>query len=86
MSQGSKEPLVQLCPAFQVQSSPICMASYGAAPGGGVRGVPLGGKAPSAATGSAQSACVLGLELEWLAHSLAGLGQSLGWQRGVTIG
>lgn len=35
MSQGSKEPLVQLCPAFQVQSSPICMASYGAAPGGG---------------------------------------------------
>lgn len=87
MSQGSKEPLVQLCPAFQVQSSPIRMASYGAAPGGGGGwGVPLGGKAPSAATGSAQSACVLGLELEWLARSLAGLGQSPGWQRGVTIG
>lgn len=41
MSQGSKGPPVQLCPAvqlcltFRALSSPICMASYGAAPGGG---------------------------------------------------
>lgn len=74
--------------ASQAQGSTVCTASCRGPPLGLV---PLGGKAPRAATGFAQSKCVFGLELEWLAHSLASLGQNLvEWGHyqleGVTLG
>lgn len=73
MSQGSKKPLVQLCLAFQVQSPPIGVACYGAAPGrgGGGQGCYWVGK-PHVQPLALLRASVLGLERAWLAHPQPG--------------
>lgn len=78
MSQGNKKPLVQLCLAFQVQSPPIGVACYGAAPGRGVGGRgAIGWESPTCSHWLCSERACWGWSVHgWPTHSLAGLGQS----------